>query len=137
SRYSAPVADIDPNPRYVDSGRMHRVNGGETLYVVAWMYDLDVNALARANNLREPYNIQPGQMLTVALRGTPGAGATASATPSASVGTATTSAAAVTTGISRAPLDSAPLTRQSVPSTPLPDSRAPATPPPEVTRSEP
>lgn len=137
SRYSAPVADIDPNPRYVDSGRTHRVNGGETLYVVAWMYDLDVNALARANNLREPYNIQPGQMLTVDLRGTPGGSAAATSTAPASVGTATVTAAAVTTGISRAPLDSAPLTRQSLPSTPLPESNAPTTPPPAVARTEP
>lgn len=146
SRYSAPVADIDSQPRYIDSGRTHRVNGGETLYVVAWMYDLDVNALARANNLREPYNIQPGQVLSVDLRGTPGAGATASARPAA-VGNATVSPAAVATGISRAPLDSTPLTRQTLPSTPLPEGStaapaplpqgtAPAN-PPAVARAEP
>lgn len=146
SRYSAPVADIDSQPRYIDSGRTHRVNGGETLYVVAWMYDLDVNALARANNLREPYNIQPGQVLSVDLRGTPGAGATAASRPAA-VGNATVSPAAVATGISRAPLDSTPLTRQTLPSTPLPENSttapaplpqgtAPAN-PPTVARAEP
>lgn len=128
SRYSAPVADIESTPRYIDSGRTHRVNGGETLYVVAWMYDLDVNALARVNNLREPYNIEPGQVLSVDLRGTPGAVATTTARPAA-VGNATVTPAAVATGIRRAPLDSTPLTRQSLPSTPLPDSTAPSTPP--------
>jgi lipoprotein NlpD len=148
SRYSAPVADIDPNnPRYVNSGRTHRVNGGETLYVVAWMYDLDVNALARVNNLREPYNIEPGQRLLVDLRGVPGAagsGTAVATTPAAPVGSATVTAAAVPTGISRTPLDSAPIARQSLPSTPLPDSNAPAaipppasTPAPTAPRTEP
>lgn len=139
SRYSAPVADIDPNPRYVDSGRTHRVNDGETLYVVAWMYDLDVNLLARANNLREPYDIEPGQRLLVDLRGFTGAGTAnvATATPAAPAGTATVAPATVATGISRAPLDSAPITRQTLPSTPLPDSTAPATLPPAAATSEP
>jgi lipoprotein NlpD len=70
SRYQAPVGQLG-EPRFIDTGRMHRVNDGETLYVIAWMYDLDFAALARINNLREPYNIAPGQMLTVDLRGQP------------------------------------------------------------------
>ncbi len=116
SRYAAPVDDLDETPRFIDSGRTHRVNDGETLYVVAWMYDLDVNALARANNLREPYAITPGQILSVDLRGAP-----ARTTTVGTVGTARTTPAAVATGTQRAPLESTPLTRQ-----PLPSDSAPA-----------
>ncbi len=132
SRYSAPVDDLDETPRFVDSGRTHRVNDGETLYVVAWMYDLDFAALARANNLREPYAIAPGQILSVDLRGTP-------QTQRGVVGTATTTAVAVTTGIQRAPLESTPITRQALPpaapaSQGVPESQTPAsTPPPAST----
>jgi lipoprotein NlpD len=70
SRYQAPVDQLG-EPRFIDSGRMHRVNEGETLYVIAWMYDLDFAALARVNNLREPYVVTPGEMLTVDLRSQP------------------------------------------------------------------
>jgi lipoprotein NlpD len=106
SRYQAPVNDVDAEPRFLDSGRTHRVNGGETLYAVAWMYDLDFAALARANNLREPYTITPGQILTVDLRNVPAQSTT---------GVATTRPVAVPTGIQRAPLATGPLTRQSLP----------------------
>jgi lipoprotein NlpD len=147
SRYPAPVADLDETPRFIDSGRTHRVNDGETLVVVAWIYELDVAALARANNLSVSSTLTPGQILTVDLRGQPVASRPAAA------GTATTTAAAVTTGIRRTPLESAPIQRQSLPeATPLPQDTNPAatnttpppaarteTPPPEtapVTRSE-
>lgn len=122
SRYSAPVDDLDETPRYVDSGRTHRVNNGETLYVVAWMYDLDFAALARANNLREPFAITPGQILSVDLRGAP---------QRTTVGTATTTAVVVATGIQRTPLEATPITRQSLPpaapaSQGIPTSQTPA-----------
>jgi lipoprotein NlpD len=132
SRYSAPVADLDETPRFIDSGRTHRVNDGETLYVVAWIYELDVAALARANNLRESDTLAAGQILSVDLRGAP---ATARAAPT---GNATVTAAAVTSGIRRTPLESAPITRQSLPAEPLPQTTTPAptvTPAPQ-TRSE-
>jgi lipoprotein NlpD len=120
SRFPAPVADLDATPRFIDSGRTHRVNAGETLVVVAWIYELDVAALARANNLRESDALMPGQILSVDLRGQP-----VSSRPVAT-GTVTTTAAAVTTGIRRAPLESAPISRQSLPeSTPLPQNNTP------------
>jgi len=68
SRYPSPV-DQAGEPMFLNSGRQHLVNDGETLYVVAWMYDLDFAALAHANNLQEPYTLTPGQKLTVDLRG--------------------------------------------------------------------
>ena len=90
--------------------------GGETLYAIAWMYDLDVNALARANNLREPYTVTPSQILTVDPRALAGQGsATGSNQPVA--GSATVTAVPSGTGLSRSPLPSSGITRQ-----PLPDS---------------
>jgi lipoprotein NlpD len=131
SRYAAPVNDLDETPRFIDSGRQHRVNGGETLYVVAWMYDLDVNALARANNISEPYAIAPGQMLLVDLRSQPQSAVRSPPT------TATATPAAVATGIQRTPLESAPITRQPLPSsTPAgQDNPAASTPAPVAARS--
>jgi len=69
SSYRAPVDVAGGGPRFLDDGRSHRVNEGETLYAVAWMYDLDPVALARANNLQEPYALSRGQSLTIDLRG--------------------------------------------------------------------
>ncbi len=134
ARYPAPVADLDETPRFIDSGRTHRVNAGETLVVVAWIYELDVAALARANNLGVSSTLTPGQILSVDLRGQP------VASRSAAAGTVVTTAAAVSTGIRRTPLESAPITRQSLPqSTPLPQNTTPApatTTPPPATRTE-
>ncbi|MDG1748328.1 MAG: LysM peptidoglycan-binding domain-containing protein [Porticoccaceae bacterium] len=45
----------------------HKVDVGETLYSVAWRYDLNVNELARANRLDHPYIITPGQILTLII----------------------------------------------------------------------
>lgn len=142
SRFPAPVADVDATPRFIDSGRTHRVNEGESLVVVAWIYELDVAALARANNLRATDALTPGQILSVDLRSQPGAAARPAA-----AGTVTTAPAAVTTGIRRAPLESAPITRQTLPeSTPLPQNNTPAptnnatapvtSAPPQVARTE-
>jgi lipoprotein NlpD len=116
SSYQAPVGVAAGGTRFLDSGRTHRVNGGETLYAVAWMYDLDFGALARANNLREPYAIAPGQILSVDLRNVPqqsqNTGTVAVATP-----------VVVATGVQRTQLPSAPIVRQT-----LPGSTPPASP---------
>ncbi len=64
SPYQSPVSEID-EPRFLDSDRIHRVNSGETLYAVAWIYDLDFLHIARVNNLSSPYTIFPGQILNV------------------------------------------------------------------------
>jgi len=144
SPYQAPVGVAAGGTRFLDTGRTHRVNGGETLYAVAWMYDLDFGALARANNLREPYAISPGQILSVDLRNVPqqpqNTGTVAVVTP-----------VVVATGVQRTPLPSAPIARQTLPdstppasantapaveralppTTPVPTTPAPATPTPE------
>jgi len=47
--------------------KSHQVDIGETLYSIAWRYDLNVVDLANANSLYEPYIINPGQELTLRL----------------------------------------------------------------------
>lgn len=51
----------------VTSG-IHRVQRGETLYQIAFRYGWDWKDLARANNLRQPYTIYPGQQISLRPR---------------------------------------------------------------------
>ncbi|WP_416307933.1 peptidoglycan DD-metalloendopeptidase family protein [Neptunicella sp. SCSIO 80796] len=41
------------------------VRKGDTLFSIAWFNGFDYRDLARINNLRKPYNIYPGQKLTL------------------------------------------------------------------------
>lgn len=41
----------------------HRVSAGETLYSIAWRYDIEHRKLAQRNDIREPFTIYPGQVL--------------------------------------------------------------------------
>ena len=41
----------------------HQVEQGDTLYSIAWRYDLTVDVLAKINQLKEPYVIKQGQIL--------------------------------------------------------------------------
>lgn len=54
-----PVAERSP----VFSARpdTYTVNRGDTLYSIAWRFDLDFRTLAQTNELRPPYKIIPGQ----------------------------------------------------------------------------
>ena len=45
--------------------KSHRVDVGETLYSIAWRYDLNVRELANTNSLMPPYTINPGQKLSL------------------------------------------------------------------------
>lgn len=56
----APVLDrslVDGRPDYYQVGRH------DTLYSIAWRFNMDVEALASANGIRSPYVIQEGQRL--------------------------------------------------------------------------
>lgn len=69
THYRAPVDDLgQPPSQKID---FHVVARGETLYSIAWRYDLDVRALARTNGISEPYTIYPGQRVNLDLRGSP------------------------------------------------------------------
>ena len=70
--YRAPVVEIGEEAVssqrttvMLGNGPSHRVNEGESLYAIAWMYDLDYKALAAVNNIHEPYIIFPGQELNL------------------------------------------------------------------------
>lgn len=56
---SAPVSDI--NAKKVNGVLFHKVQQGETLYAVAWRYELDYRDLARINKLSSPYAVYPGE----------------------------------------------------------------------------
>ncbi len=44
----------------------HRVERGETLYSIGWVYGYDYQELARWNNIQSPYILSPGQRVRVA-----------------------------------------------------------------------
>jgi lipoprotein NlpD len=47
------------------NSQLYRVGAGETLYAIAWRYNLDYRELARWNKIFTPYTIHPGQELTL------------------------------------------------------------------------
>ncbi len=63
----APIVERDAPPsRKID---YHYVARGETLFDIAWRYELDMDTLAQVNNLPAPYHLRPGQRLSLDLRG--------------------------------------------------------------------
>lgn len=63
----APVVEREQPPsRKID---YHIVSRGETLYAIAWRYELDTQKLAAANDLGPPYTLRAGQRLTLDTRG--------------------------------------------------------------------
>jgi lipoprotein NlpD len=137
SPYRPPVDELGGTQRFLDDGRTHRINAGETLYAVAWMYDLDFVALARHNNLSEPYVLTPGDSLRVDLRER----TFNQSTPATTVARAPTTTSGVTVnpaggggGITRSTLPDSGLQR-----TPLPDNSPPPQPQalPPLPQSEP
>lgn len=65
-RYYAPV-DVKSQPPS-DRITTHVVSRGETLYSIAWRYNLDYRKLAAANQLGSSYTIYPGQVLQLSER---------------------------------------------------------------------
>ena len=63
AQQSAPVVSLDiPSPAVITN---HVVQKGETLYSIAWRYDLNVSRLAKNNRLSASTNIYPGQILNI------------------------------------------------------------------------
>ncbi len=80
SDFRAPVEQRGAPPaerasRSVERPDAHRVERGDTLYGIAWKYDLDYRQVAAWNGVRSPYTIYPGQRLRLspppARRGAP------------------------------------------------------------------
>ena len=46
----------------------YMVNTGDTLWHIAQRFRIDVDALARANSITEPYSVYPGQILRIPRR---------------------------------------------------------------------
>lgn len=63
NNHPAPVSSREqpPSKRIM----VHQVEGGETLYSIAWRYDLDVRKLARSNGISAPFVISRGQLLSL------------------------------------------------------------------------
>ncbi len=62
---STPAPVISRTPPPSQKINFHIVSQGDTLYAIAWRYELSVEALARANGLSDPYHIYSGQRLTL------------------------------------------------------------------------
>ena len=58
----APVAEVSSSPvNFPAYG--HKVRRGETLYAIAFLYDVDYKQLARINNIKPPYKLAVGQLI--------------------------------------------------------------------------
>jgi lipoprotein NlpD len=61
--YNAPIIDREQPP--TQSIKTHLVEQGDTLYSVAWRYDLNVTQLAKINGLSTSYRLRRGQLLNI------------------------------------------------------------------------
>lgn len=72
----APVVSLsnDPQPS-IGKGSIrtsqYRVKKGDTLYSIAWGADKNFQEVAQLNDLKEPYTIYPGQLLSLSYKKTP------------------------------------------------------------------
>ncbi|MDV6315277.1 peptidoglycan DD-metalloendopeptidase family protein [Idiomarina sp. HP20-50] len=73
--------DFEPNSL---TEKEYEVQPGETLYSIAFRANMDVQDIARINNLREPYTIYPGQKLSLVSLPQQGATSTRKSKPAAS-----------------------------------------------------
>ncbi|MDR0581262.1 MAG: M23 family metallopeptidase [Holosporaceae bacterium] len=62
---------IDEDMGDVARGAVHRVSGGETLFDVANIYDIDPINLAKINGIKYPYNVRDGQVLRLPTENSP------------------------------------------------------------------
>ncbi len=65
AKHSAPIVQLEQPPSLKITE--HIVARGETLYSIAWRYNMNTQELSRINSLSEPYIIQPGQTLNLDL----------------------------------------------------------------------
>jgi lipoprotein NlpD len=67
----APVSELYQGKTFRDfeqegySAKTYQVKAGDTLYSIAWYSGNDYRDLARINKISSPYQIQPGQILTL------------------------------------------------------------------------
>lgn len=71
NHHPAPVKTLNTKVNKVDyfaQQSAHTVQAGETLYGIAWLYNIDYQTLAQVNNLREPYTLAIGDKLYFAKK---------------------------------------------------------------------
>lgn len=56
----APVKELRQPPL---TAKTYTIQKGDTLFAIAWRFDLDYRLLAKANNIPRPYVIQPGDTI--------------------------------------------------------------------------
>jgi lipoprotein NlpD len=61
--YNAPIVDLEQPPTQLI--KTHLVEQGETLYSIAWRYDLNITQLAEINGLNASYRLRRGQLLNI------------------------------------------------------------------------
>lgn len=61
---------VERSPVFSQTPATYLVHSGDTLYSIAWRFDLDFKTLARVNGLRSPYIIQPGQRVQLRVPAT-------------------------------------------------------------------
>ncbi|MCK9503302.1 MAG: peptidoglycan DD-metalloendopeptidase family protein [Porticoccaceae bacterium] len=72
-----PPAPVAERPQPPSQKILHHiVSRDETLYSIAWRYELDFQQLAAVNGLSAPYDLSPGQRLSLDMRRQPAAVAT-------------------------------------------------------------
>jgi len=59
----APVVALKNKPQIIKQRTIHHVKSGDTVYIIAWLYDMDFYDLATFNHLKAPYKIVAGQKL--------------------------------------------------------------------------
>lgn len=69
SAHNAPVIDGWHQPAR-NQGSGYLVHAGDSLYSIAWAFDLDYREIAKHNGLKAPYHLKAGQRLNLALDST-------------------------------------------------------------------
>lgn len=59
------VRDLSQARQAVENSPQYTVKAGDTLYGIAWQHNLDYRQLAAMNNIDAPYQIRPGQTITL------------------------------------------------------------------------
>jgi lipoprotein NlpD len=59
------IAVYDDSDKGTLTSSEYKVQPGETLYAIAWQAGIDFRRLARLNNIPEPYQIFPGQVISL------------------------------------------------------------------------
>ncbi len=59
---------MERSPVFTPRPHAYAVKAGDTLYSIGWRFGLDVQGLARANGLRPPYTIYPGQDIRLVVQ---------------------------------------------------------------------